>query len=91
MTINGIITAEYPLKNAGSPNQILQGVDGNFYFTDTAGNKIGQFFFKAHAANYYSIPTKDSSPTAMTLGTDNQIYFVETAGNKVGQFRYFAV
>jgi virginiamycin B lyase len=87
----GVVTAEYPIPNAMTPNQILQGVDGNFYFTDTAGNKIGQFFFHGHNVNYYRIPTANSEPTAMTLGLDNQIYLIETAGNKIAQFRYFAV
>ena len=32
----GVVTAEYPLPNAMTPDQILQGIDGNFYFTDTA-------------------------------------------------------
>lgn len=87
---NGAVT-EYPLSGSNTPNQVLQGVDGNFYFTDTAGNRIGQFISRTHHTNYYSIPTKDSEPTAMTLGADSQIYLVETAGNKIAQFRYFAV
>jgi virginiamycin B lyase len=91
IAVTGVITAEYPLPGAMTPDAILQGVDGNFYFTDTAKNKMGQFFFRGHHVNFYSIPTANSEPTAMTLGTDEQIYFVETAGNKVGQFRYFNV
>ncbi len=91
ISTSGVVTAEYPLPGAVTPNQILQGVDGNFYFTDTAGNKIGQFFFRGHNVNYYRIPTPNSEPTAMVLGIDSQIYLVETAGNKIAQFRYFAV
>jgi virginiamycin B lyase len=91
MSVTGVITAEYPIPKSTTPNQILQGIDGNFYFTDTDANKMGQFFIKTHHAAYYSIPTANSKPTAMTLGLDNEIYFVETAGNKIGQFRYFAV
>ncbi len=91
MSITGAVTAEYPLNGAMQPDAIVQGIDGNFYFTDTAKNKIGQFFFKTHRVNFYSIPTADSEPTAMTIGLDGQVYFVETAGNKVGQFRYFNV
>ncbi|HEY1881994.1 MAG TPA: hypothetical protein VGG51_03000 [Candidatus Cybelea sp.] len=88
--LNGSVT-EYPLTGSNTPNQVLQGVDGNFYFTDTAANRIGQFFTRSHHLAYFSIPTKHSEPTAMTLGLDNQIYLVETAGNKIAQFRYFAV
>lgn len=91
ITTAGVISAEYPLNNAMTPDQLVQGVDGNFYFTDTAANKMGQFFIRSHRVNYYSIPTKDSKPTAMCLGLDSEVYFIESAGNKVGQFRYFAV
>lgn len=91
ISTGGDLTAEYPLNGAMTPDAILQGVDGNFYFTDTAANRIGQFFFKGHHVNYYGIPTKDSEPTAMTLGLDSEIYLIEQAGNKVAQFRYFAV
>jgi virginiamycin B lyase len=91
MSITGQVTAEYPLNGAMTPNQLVQGIDGNFYFTDTAPNKIGQFFFRGHRVAFYHIPTANSKPTALCLGLDSQVYFVETAGNKIGQFRYFNV
>lgn len=91
ISTGGIVTAEYPISSAQTPNQVIQGIDGNFYFTDTAANRIGQFFFRTHRVAYYGIPTKNSEPTALVLGTDSQIYLVETAGNKVAQFRYFGV
>ncbi|MBV8066693.1 MAG: hypothetical protein JO113_01865 [Candidatus Eremiobacteraeota bacterium] len=87
----GNVLAEFHLNGAMAPDAIVQGIDGNFYFTDTALNKIGQFFPKSHRLVFYPIPTANSEPTALTLGTDSQIYFVETAGNKVAQFRYFNV
>lgn len=88
---NGTITAEYPLTGAVTPDYLLQGIDGNFYFTDTQGNKIGQFFFRSHKVHFYKIPTANSGPTAMILGADQEIYLVETLGNKIAQFRYFNV
>jgi virginiamycin B lyase len=91
ISVTGVVTAEYPLTGAMTPDALVQGIDGNFYFTDTALNKIGQFFFKGHHVNFYPVPTANSQPTALTLGSDDQIYFVETAGNKIGQFRYFNV
>lgn len=91
MSTGGTITASYPLTGAVSPDSIVQGIDGNFYFTDPGLNKIGQFMFHSHHVNFYPVPTPSSQPTAFTIGTDNQIYFVETAGNKLGQFRYFNV
>jgi virginiamycin B lyase len=91
MSTGGTLLAEYPLTGAMTPDMLIQGIDGNFYFTDTAKNKIGQFFFRSHRVAFYPVPTANAEPTALTLGTDQQIYFVETAGNKIGQFRYFNV
>jgi virginiamycin B lyase len=91
MSTGGTVIATYPLASAVSPNAIIQGIDGNFYFTDPGLNKIGQFMFRSHRTNFYPVPTANSEPTAFTLGTDNQIYFVQTLGNKIGQFRYFNV
>ncbi len=69
----------------------LQGIDGNFYFTDTVGNRMGQFLFGSHKTRLYKIPTANSGPTAMVLGPDEEIYLLETLGNKIAQFRYFNV
>ncbi len=91
MATSGVVTASYPLNAAMTPNDLIQGVDGNFYFTDTTADKIGQFFFRSHHVAFFSIPTANSEPTALTLGPDNQIYLTETAGNKIAQFRYFTL
>ncbi|HYL27832.1 MAG TPA: hypothetical protein VEW74_08350, partial [Candidatus Nitrosotalea sp.] len=91
MSITGSVTAEYVLNGASTPDDLIQGIDGNFYFTDTALNKMGQFMFRTHQVFFYHIPTANSGPTALTLGTDSDVYFIETLGNKVGQFRYFNV
>jgi virginiamycin B lyase len=91
MSLNGNVTAEYLMNNADTPDQIVQGVDGNFYFTDTLGNKVGQFFFHSHHVSFYRVPTAASGPSAMVIGLDSQIYLVESTGNKLAQFSYFNV
>jgi streptogramin lyase len=91
MATNGNVIAEYPLNNTQSPDRLLQGVDGNFYFTDTLGNKIGQFFFHSHQLRFYNSPTSKSGPSAMTIGLDSQIYLIESTANKLAQFSYFNV
>jgi virginiamycin B lyase len=91
ITTTGVVLATYPLNGSMAPYDLIQGVDGNFYFTDTLLDKIGQFFPRRRQVFYYSIPTANSGPTALTLGTDSQVYFVETIGNKIAQFRYFNV
>jgi virginiamycin B lyase len=89
ITVSGQVTKEYSLAPAQTPDGLVQGIDGNFYFTDTAGNQIGRFVTKTGAVTLYRVPTANSAPAAMTLGPDNQVYFVETDGNRIGQFKYF--
>ena len=53
MAITGDVTAEYPLDNAMTPDWLAQGIDGNFYFTDTAKNKMAAVLFKGHQVAFY--------------------------------------
>jgi virginiamycin B lyase len=89
ITVTGQVTKEYSLLPAKAPDSVVEGIDGNFYFTDTAGSEIGRLVPKTGAVTLYHIPTANAAPGAMTLGPDNQIYFVEMAGNRIGQFKYF--
>jgi virginiamycin B lyase len=89
ITVSGQVTNEYSLMPAQTPDALVQGIDGNFYFTDTAGNEIGRIIPKTGKVTLYRVPTANSAPGAMTLGPDNQVYFVETNGNRIGQFKYF--
>lgn len=88
IALTGQIT-DFPLTGSKSPYAILQGIDGNFYFTDTLGNQMGQFKYKNQKVSLFAIPTANSQPTAMTFGPDQQLYFTETAASQLAQFKYF--
>jgi virginiamycin B lyase len=89
IAVTGQITNEYPLAGSKSPNGVIEGIDGNFYFTDTLGNQIGQFKIKSTKVNFFAVPTSNAQPTAMILGPDSQIYFTEPGSDHLGQFKYF--
>jgi virginiamycin B lyase len=89
ISVTGQVTDEFPLTPAISPVSVVQGIDGNFYFTDPGSNSMAQFKYKTHAVRIFKIPTANSQPTALTLGPDEQVYFVETAADQLGQFKYF--
>jgi streptogramin lyase len=89
MSVTGVVTARYPLTGSMTPGALVQGIDGNFYFSDPKANRIGQFIVRQKALHYYPIPTADSEPTAMTLGADHEIYVLERLGNKIAHFAYF--
>lgn len=89
ITVTGQVTNEYSLAPAKTPYFLIQGIDGNFYFSDTAGDQMGRFVVKTSKVSLYKIPTANAQPTTMTLGPDSEIYFVEFAAGKLGQFKYF--
>ena len=80
---------EYPLTGSKTPDAILEGIDGNFYFSDTAGNQMGQFKYKNQKVSLFAIPTANAQPTAITFGPDAQIYVTETGASQLAQFKYF--
>src|SRR5690348_1749904 len=75
---------EYPIPtaNSGSSN-ITVGPDGNFWFTETNGNKIGQVTTDG-VFNEFPLPTVNSQPYGIALGPDFNVWFTEQGANKIG-------
>jgi virginiamycin B lyase len=89
MLVTGHVTNQYSLSPATSPTGLVQGIDNNFYFSDTSSNQIGQFITTTQKVKLFKIPTANAQPGAMILGLDNEVYFVEPGADKLGQFKYF--
>ncbi len=66
-----------------APFRIHNGPDGNLYFTEQTGNKIGKIT-PAGSITEYPIPTAASSPAGIRTGPDGNVWFTELAGNKIG-------
>src|SRR5262249_5317872 len=76
---------EYPIPTTGSyPNGITAGPDGNLWFTEYTGNKIGRIN-TGGAITEYPIPTADSVLSGIALGPDGNLWFTELLGNKIGR------
>ncbi len=59
---------EFPaLTSASNPADVTQGADGNVWFTEYAGNKIGRST-PSGTITEYPIPTANSHPRWITLG-----------------------
>jgi len=75
---------EYPVPTADSaPAGITAGPDGNLWFTESAGNKIGMITPSGEITEF-AIPTAASAPAGITAGPDGNLWFTESAGNKIG-------
>ncbi len=71
---------EFALPNDGSvPFNIALGPDGNMWFTEIAGNRVGRITFGG-AITEFALPHAGSSPVDIAAGPDGNMWFTEGAG-----------
>ena len=85
MTTSGVVDGEFPIPTAGSaPAGITTGPDGNVWFTEFFGNKVGRVTPQGSVTEF-PIPTASSSPRGIAAGPDGNVWFTESATNKIGR------
>ena len=85
MNPDGTGLKEFPLPNPGSsPRIIALGSDGNMWFSEHTGNRMGRITPDGTITEF-PIPTPNSMPRAIALGADGNIWFGEFAGGKIGR------
>jgi streptogramin lyase len=73
---------EFPLPTTeSSPRVIALGADGNMWFSEHTGNRIGRITPDGTIAEF-PISTPNSMPRSIALGADGNIWFGEFAGGK---------
>jgi uncharacterized repeat protein (TIGR01451 family) len=76
---------EFTLPNTGSrPWGIASGPDGNLWFAENNGNRIGRIT-TAGVITEFAIPTASALPGGITAGPDGNVWFTELLGNKIGR------
>jgi virginiamycin B lyase len=60
------------------------GPDGNLWFTEYAGNKIGRMNPAGQVINEYLLAS-NSLPIGIAVGPDGNLWFTENSGNKIGR------
>ena len=79
---HGTIT-EYPIPTSQSGVvNIAAGSDGNLWFTEYYGNKIGRINPATGAITEYPV---SGSSWGITAGPDGNLWFIERSGNKIGR------
>jgi streptogramin lyase len=82
---NGGILVESPqIFDQRTPWSIVTGPDGNLWFTEVAGNKIGRITTSG-AVTEYPIPTRGAGAVGIVKGPDGNLWFTETAAGKIGR------
>jgi streptogramin lyase len=82
-----VVLATYAIPTfASDPQSITTGPDGNLWFTEKAGNKIGRVA-PGGSVREFTIPTANSAPTGITVGSDGAVWFTESAptASKIGR------
>ena len=77
----GTVTfTEFPIPTANSnPQDITSGPDGNLWFTEFNGEKIGKITPNGTVTEY-AIPTSNANPYGITSGPDGNVWFTESFG-----------
>jgi streptogramin lyase len=77
--------SEVPLPTPHSnPLGIAVGLDGNLWFTEQFGNKIGRIT-PTGIITEFPIPTAASGPGPIAAGPDGNLWFAESTGHRIGR------
>ena len=66
------------------PIGIVAGPDGNLWFAENVGNKVGRTTVNGAIAEF-PVPTTNSFPYEIATGSDGALWFTETYGNRIGR------
>src|SRR5262249_60777646 len=85
ITPDGATFIEYGVLTPNSrPVGITAGPDGNLWFTEQMGNKIGRIT-PAGAITEFVVPAAGSGPNGIAGGPDGALWFTEFLGNNIGR------
>ncbi len=76
-------TTEYALPEGSGPASIVQGPDGNLWFTDQETAKIGKTT-PSGTITEYALPI-GSYPIGLAAGSDGNLWFTDAGTSKVGK------
>ena len=77
---------ELPPPDSGQQGAfgITAGPDGDVWFTELVGNRIGRITPSGEITEF-PVPTANSEPIAITKGPDGNLWFAEQDGEKIGR------
>jgi virginiamycin B lyase len=84
MSLSGKFTA-FPIPTAkAGPWSLTPGPDGNLWFTELGGNKIGKVTTKGKITEF-PVPSKQSGPYSIVTGSDGALWFTEYNSHHIGR------
>ncbi|MSR61383.1 MAG: hypothetical protein EXS08_02895 [Planctomycetes bacterium] len=80
------VVTQFPVPTAQSrPYTIAAGADGNLWFTESNGNKLGRIT-PTGVITEFPVPTAQSGPYGIAIGGNGDVWFTERFGNKIGRY-----
>jgi streptogramin lyase len=74
---------EFLVASGRQPARIVAGPDGNLWFTEFAGDRIGRITPAGVVTEF--VLTPGAGPLGITVGPDALIYFTERLGDRIGR------
>ena len=62
---------------SSAPSCITTGPDGNLWFTESGGSKIGKISLKTGSVTEYVVPTANGQLGKIVTGPDGNLWFIE--------------
>jgi streptogramin lyase len=77
------VTTEFPTTAGSNPLEMVLGPDGNLWFTEFGGDRIGRI---TPTGAIHEFPLNaGSGPSGITVGPDGNIWFTEQLGDRIGR------
>ena len=81
----GLVLNTFTVSTANAlPHGPRLGPDGNIYFAEQNGNKIGRVTPSGRFTEW-RLPQAASKPAVTAFGADGRLYFTENVGNRIGR------
>ncbi len=85
-TAFGQVIQEFPLLPPGrGPEGITTGPDGNLWFCEEGGNRIGRQTYPGGVVTEFPLPVAFSSPETIVAGPDGNLWFTAWTADSVGR------
>jgi streptogramin lyase len=82
--LGGARTRQFSVTWSSEPQGITAGPDGNIWFTEKSGNRIGRIT-PTGTVTEFAVPTAHGYPDDITTGPDGNLWFTEGNVNKIGR------
>src|SRR5208337_2211810 len=84
ITVGAISEVAIPTLNS-VPAGITAGPDGNLWFTEFSGDRIGRITPGGTVTEFSTGITPNSDPDEITAGPDGNLWFTEASGDRIGR------